>query len=284
MINYRQQKPLIFSAASILLFQLITTSNSPNNPLFTHISIGLFNSPALAQSLPADIQYTPPNRGAPGSTGSGGARAHEKPTILESEDNWTRTRGTPSVAPTTIQTVPKECVSTVPTLLVPQNHLGLTTSSNPTFFWYLPNKDIKMMVFELRKAGEKEPIYAEQLQPSAGIIQMQLPKDKAQLETGKEYNWSVSVSCTAEGKKRKISVEAGIQRVDPKPELTTQLAKAITPQQKSRVYAQQGFWYNALETLSNAFTTNPNESTYADILSLLDQVGLNEITKKEREQ
>ncbi|MGA9377199.1 MAG: DUF928 domain-containing protein [Phormidium sp.] len=284
MINYPQQNPWILSIISIILLQLITNSNSSNNQLFKRISIGLFNSPALAQSLPANIQYSPPDRGAPRSTGSGGARAHEKPTILESEDNWTRTRGTPTPAPATIQTVPKECVTTVPTLLVPQNHLGLTTSSNPTFLWYLPSKDVEIMVFELRKAGEKEPIYAEQLQPSAGIIQMQLPKDKVELEIGTEYIWSVSVPCVSEGKRRKISVEAGIKRIAPTPELTGQLSQATTPQQKARVFAQKGYWYDALETLSSAFTANANQSTYSDILSLLDQVGLNEITKKERQQ
>lgn len=280
MINDRQQNPWILSIISILLLQLVTT----NNQLFKPISIGLFNLPALAQTLPGDIQYSPPDRGAPRSTSSGGARAHEKPTILESEENWTRTRGTPTPAPTPIQTVPKECISTTPTLLVPQNHLGLTTSSNPTFLWYLPNKDVEIMVFELRKAEEKEPIYAEQLQPSAGIIQMQLSKDKAELEIGKKYIWSVSVSCVTGGKRRKISVEAGIMRVAPTPELTNQLSQATTPQQKARVFAQKGYWYDALETLSIAFTANPNQSTYSDILALLDQVGLNEITKKERQR
>lgn len=302
MINCRQQSPLILSIISMLLVQLVTPSNSSSNQLFKLISIGLFNSPTLAQSLPENIQYSPPDRGVPGATGSGGARfsppdrgapgatvgggarAYEKPTILESEDNWTRTRGTATPPPATLQTAPKECISTTPTLLVPQDHLGLTTSSNPTLLWYLPNKDVEIMVFELRKAGEKEPIYAEQLQPSAGIIKMQLPKDKVKLEVGTEYNWSVSVPCIVERKRRKISVEAGIKRVAPTPELTQKLSQATTPQQKARVFAQQGYWYDALETLSSAFTANPNQSTYADILSLLEQVGLNEIAKKERQQ
>lgn len=285
MINHRQQKPLILSAISIVLLQLTTISNNSNNQLFKELSIGLFNSAALAQSLPSGIQYSPPDRGAPSSTGSGGARAHEKPIILES-DNWTnRTErsGIPTRPPEQIQTVPKECLPTVPTLLVPQNHLGLTTSSHPTFLWYLPNKNVEVMMFELRKAGEKEPIYAEQLQPSAGIIQMKLAKEKAQLEIGTEYIWSVSVPCVVEGKRRKISVESGIKRVAAPPELTGQLSQATTPQQKSRLYAQKGYWYDALETLSSAYTANPNQSTYADILSLLDQVGLNEITKIERQ-
>lgn len=284
MINDRQKNPWVLSIISILLLQFFSTSNSSNNQIFKRLSIVLFNSPALAQSLPADIQYSPPDRGAPRSTGSGGARAHQKPTILESEDNWTRTRGSSTAAPTTIQTVPKECTSTVPTLLVPQNHLGLTTSSNPTFLWYLPNKNIEVMMFEIRKAGEKEPIYAEQLQPSEGIIQLKLPKDKVTLEVDSEYIWSVAVPCISEGKRRKLSVEAGIKRVAPTEELKIQLSQATTPQQKARVFAQKGYWYDALETLSNAYTANANQSTYADILSLLDQVGLNEITKKERQQ
>lgn len=282
MINDRHKNPWIFSIISILLLQLFSNSNSSNNEIFKQISIVLFNLPALAQSLPANIQYSPPDRGAPRSTGSGGARAHQKPTILESEDNWTRTRGSSTAAPTTIQTIPKECTSTVPTLLVPQNHLGLTTSSNPTFLWYLPNQNVEVMMFEIRKAGEKEPIYAEQLQPSVGIIQLQLPKDKVTLEVGTEYIWSVAVPCISEGKRRKLSVEAGIKRVALSEQLTGQLSQATTPQQKARVFAQQGYWYDALETLSNAYTANSNQSTYADILSLLDQVGLSEITKKER--
>lgn len=303
MINFPQQASVISGAVTIILLQLIAWGNIPESYILKGLSIALgLNSPALADPIRggAGINYKPPDRGAPEATEAGGGRAHEKPTIFETEENWTRGdsthRGTEVLGdsdstrrrtPVPLESLPRECSQSVPVILVPQNHVGQTTSGYPTFFWHVSDPNLRTMVFSLKKAGETQAIFTQQLEvDKPGIVQMKMPKEQQELVVGQDYLWSISFACKLDGQKmKKIVVEAGIRRVAPTAELTRQLNGATSPQQKARVYAQQGYWYNALEVLAAASTADPNnKAVYEDILSLLDQVGLDRVTAKERQQ
>ena len=320
MINFPQQASVISGAVTIILLQLIAWGNIPESYILKGLSIALgLNSPALADPirggadnytppnrgapgatdagggrareqptiLGGEINYTPPDRGAPGATEAGGGRAHEKPTIFETEENWTRGDSTHRGTAVPLESLPRECSQSVPVILVPQNHVGQTTSGYPTFFWHLSDRNLRTMVFSLKKAGETKAIFTQEVEvDKPGIVQMKMPKEQQELVVGQDYLWSVSFACKLDGQKmKKIVVEAGIRRVAPTAELTRQLNGATSPQQKARVYAQQGYWYNALEVLAAASTADPNnKAVYEDILSLLDQVGLDRVTAKERQQ
>ncbi|MCL1468197.1 DUF928 domain-containing protein [Argonema galeatum] len=293
MVICRQQATVVTGAVSILLSQLIGSSNNPLNQTFRGLSIQLgFNSSVLAQLPPSDgtgINYTPPNRGAPSSTGSGGARNHEGPTILQSDEDSIQLRGNQNIPPVSpaspvpIQPLRRECSQILPVFLVPQDHAGQTTSSRPKFFWYM--SDTSSVEFTLKKEGANEPFFKERLEvPKAGIIQTEIPKGQPELTVGQDYLWSVSVVCNTERGSKKVTVQALIRRVAPTEELTRRLRRAQSERDRARIYAQQGFWYDALETISKASNDKPQDrSITEDFYSLLDQVGLNEVVAKQRQ-
>ncbi len=197
------------------------------------------------------------------------------------------------------------------TLLIPsKDYIGQTTSSHPTFFWYLSQPVSLPMQFTLRESGVSQPLYQKQIDsPKPGIIQLEIPKDRKGLVAGKSYGWSVTLVCNAKRPSVNPFFYSWIERVPTTPALEQKLAltnsnsntatqmllsekssgdrnsllKAM--RERASIYAQAGLWYDALATLSKAQTANSSESyVREDFLSLLDQVGLTEVVKQERQR
>lgn len=288
-----QQAILFTSAVSILGSQLINLNYTSFHHTLSIVSIDLgFNSKAFAIEPTTGIRYTPPNRDAPSTTASGGTRSHEGPTILQPEEDLQllqrRTRGddrsvAPPAAPIQAPSLPQQCTEKLPIFLVPQDHAGQTISRRPKFYWYMTDQD--SIVFSLKKVGTNEVLFTKQLTiPKAGIVETTIPPDQSELTIGQEYFWSVSVNCQTNQGVKKVTVQAVIKRLAPTVKLTRELKGATSPRDRARVYAQQGFWYDALAVLSDASNLTPNQrSIRQDFFSLLDQVGLQNVTAKERE-
>ena len=276
MVISRQQATVIAGTASIFLLHLIGSSNMSLAQKLKGTGI-YFAPPEQALPNPAaankGIEFKPPNRGAPSITGAGGARFSD----------WPPTDG--------LRGIPASCSPSLMVSLVPQNHSGITTSSNPSFFWYVSDdlaseNQTRKMEFSLQEVGKTQPVFTAQIpvEKNPGIIQIQLPKDKVALVEGKDYLWSVSVPCVSNGETKKMVIQAAIRRVSATPELTRLLNSASSGSARASAYAQQGFWYDALDTLSKASEEKPEDrSVYDDFYALLDQVGLNQVTAKLRQ-
>lgn len=295
-----QRSILLASVISILASQAIDVIYPSFHHTVNIVSIDLaFNSKAFAIEPTTGIQYTPPNRDAPSTTASGGTRSHEGPTILQSDDELPlrgparrddmlrRTRGdelpSPPAAPAQAPSLSQECTEKLPIFLVPQDHTGQTTSSRPKFYWYMADPD--PVEFSLKKVGTDAPLFTNRLTiPKAGIVETTIGPDQPELTVGQDYFWSVSVNCQTNQGVKKVAVQTAIRRVSPTAQLTRQLNNATSARDRARVYAQQGFWYDALAVLSDASHLSSNQrSIRQDFFSLLDQIGLQNVTAKERE-
>lgn len=278
MPSHRQQPIIITGAVLAILIQPIAWSNVPLDRTSSRSSIKLhFNSKALTDppTLGTDIQYTPPNRGAPEITASGGTRLLDIPLLRTDK-------------------LPPSCSESLAVPLVPQNHVGQTISGRPTFFWYLSDKvlptnssQIPKIEFALKQKGKDESLFTKEIAiDKTGIIQFVLPNNQPELKAGQDYLWSVSVVCydsQNEQFKKKV-VEASIRRVAPLTQLTAQLSSVTSQRQRARIYAQNGFWYDGIEALSRASTSEPNQqSIYEEFFSLLNQVGLKQVTDQMRQ-
>ncbi|UBF28639.1 DUF928 domain-containing protein [Kovacikia minuta CCNUW1] len=237
----------VAASTSVLLLQPLSFSVSQSQNAVHSSSFG-FTAPALAAE---SVLYKPPIRQRPVGRTSG-----------------TGSRGCDSKTPS------------VPiTPLVPKGHVGQTISGRPTFFWY--SADTKPVRFALVEPGIPKPILEKTVQVTKpGIMQLELPKEVAELNTGKEYRWSVSIICNPNRPSNDTFTQAFIERVALDPELTKQLAATQSPQDRARILAQTGLWYDALATLAQASAVKP--SAQNDLLLLLDQAGLTEITARER--
>ncbi len=161
-------------------------------------------------------------------------------------------------------------VTTAIALLVPQDHIPLTISSHPTFWWYLSEKISLPILFTLLEPGHK-PIYSKEFKAnSSGFMALTLPETAPPLEIGKEYRWSVSIICNPQKPSQNIYTEAWIERVDAtqvKVEEQTELSCHLA-------YAQLGLWYDALSCNLGFKQASFKKEVNQDILFLLEEVDL----------
>ncbi len=244
-------------AIGILLMPSLGVLNTPLSHSIKHPLIELgFISPAVANNAQkSDLEYEPPNRGIPRSTAGTGSRGC---TLSE---------------PVTV------------TLLVPNDHTGQTISNRPTFFWHVSDKTSVPVEFALVEPGVTQPLFVQRMQvQKRGIMQVQLPADVPELVSGRKYRWSVSLLCNANRPSNNVFVTSWIERVPAKPELTQKLAKAKSEQERAQIYAASGLWYDALAGISAAYNANPSDRAITQArLSLLGQVGLNQVVVQERQ-
>ncbi len=208
-----------------------------------------FSSPALAQDR--SIRYVPPDRGAPQRTRGAGSR------------------GCSLALPSSLE------------LLVPTDHIGLTALSHPSFAWHVTNPAGVPMEFTLVEPGRPEPLWVQQLPATkSGIMTLKLPQDRPALFLNQKYRWSVSLLCYPNRPSANIFAQAWIKRV-------TQTPSQILGSEGERAVqlARRGLWYDALEEMLQARTSQPTDPAIAEnFLSLLQQAGLTNVATLERQR
>jgi hypothetical protein len=258
MLNYRQFTTVTIGTTSILIswFSIATPIDrflQERSP-FSFATSALANTPPKARSA---FRYIPPKRGNPKSTQATGSRG----------------------CPQAQQSQPIAL-----TLLVPNDHDGLTISGHPSFFWHVTAP--MPMTFILTERGVVQPLWEQQIQPqTAGIVQMDMPKSLSELLPGKEYRWSVTLICNRDRPSANPFIQTWIQRVPTTPALTQQLAAAKSERDQAQIYARAGLWYDALTAISTAYADRPKDpSILEERLLLLDSVGLERVAAQERQR
>ncbi|NEQ09210.1 MAG: DUF928 domain-containing protein [Moorea sp. SIO4E2] len=171
--------------------------------------------------------------------------------------------------------------------LVPGTNFGLTTSDNPTFWFYVSYSQARKIPAEfLLRDKEYNQVYKETftLKNTPGIVKITLPETVSKLVTEDLYRWRFSVICNPTG--RLIDrlddafVNGGVERVSISSDLEKQLEDK-NPRKRIAVYAKQGLWFDALTTLAEMRLANPQDKSLdQDWMELLQQVGLEEIDSK----
>ena len=212
---------------------------------------------ADAQQKPADgkasgqtLVYKPPLRGAPGGRVGGGTRGTGRESFVLS-------------------------------VLAP-NHTGLTSSEQPTLFWFISHPSSYPVELTLVEPDKTEPLIELRLQPpvAAGVHRLRLSDHNVRLAAGTPYQWYVAV--VPDGARRSKDILAGgmIERVSSPAELAQKAATASRAQLPA-LYAEAGLWYDAIGTLSELLEQTPNDAALLDQRSaLLRQIGLPDISVK----
>lgn len=153
------------------------------------------------------------------------------------------------------------------TVLVPQTNLGLTTAAYPRFFWFMPQTRAKFVEFSLYEADEnledKAIVYTTtfSITGSPGVASLKLPESSTlpPLAVGKDYRWSIAIVCNPNDRKRDIFAEGWVQRIKPETALSDKLSKA-NPSARVDLYAENGIWFETLNTLADLRCTSPNDA------------------------
>lgn len=216
----------------------------------------------VTQPLSANARFSPPkppNRGTPGIAKGGGSRSCmglAKVFGVPMLDNLN------ALAP---EYSNKNVI----------NVWGYTTLEHPKFWFYMPYDPEKIASIELTLQNDQEETLQKISVPipaKTGIIGVKLPSDKAGLAVGKLYNWYFKIygKCA----ERPANVEGWIQRTTVDPALAEAL-KPAAPQEKAKLLAEKGIWYDALTILAEQRLAQPNNApVLADWKDLLKDIDM----------
>ena len=198
---------------------------------------------ASAASAPTPV-YKPPIRGAPGGRIGGATRGVARDVFVLS-------------------------------VLAP-DHTGLTAVDQPSLFWFISNPISLPLELTVMDPRRTQPLLETALPAprQGGIQRVRLSDHGVRLEPGVAYRWFIAVVADPGRRSRDILSGGAIERADLPDELRARLATA-QPQQKPAVYAEGGYWYDALGTISDLIDGAPGDMTLqTERQDLLKQIGL----------
>ena len=173
-------------------------------------------------------------------------------------------------------------------VLVPE-HTGLTTQPQPTLYWYVSEPVAAQFVFQLEQKAEVnsfdyfEPLIKTtfDLSVKTGIHSLSLAKyDNVKLEKGIKYIWSLSLVCDPYNPSVNRLAVGTIMHIEPSSELA-ETFKNTQLDDLPYLYAKEGFWYDAMHSLSELIKKTPNLRRIR--AELLQQVGLHKVAAFEQE-
>ena len=158
---------------------------------------------------------------------------------------------------------------------------GITTKTHPTFWFYIPHKieSVKNAKLSLRNRNNKTIYETEiKLTDAPGIISVSLPTDAPNLEINQWYQYYLFIDrlCKPKMRSQKDVARGWVKREAISSQLQAQLNKNISAQQKAILYAQNGIWYETINTLAVLNNTNIQNYTW---VQLLQSVGLENMSK-----
>lgn len=197
--------------------------------------------------------YKPPKRGAPLTRIGGGTRGSGEALIL--------------------------------TVLAPE-HTGLAATDQPTLYWYV-GQPFKTRV-ELAVADDRsvEPLLETDIETSLnlGVQHLRLADHGVRLEPGTEYQWSVAIINDPKQRANDIVSSGTIKYVKAPVHVQEKLEQA-TQEESVAIYAGQGYWYDAMQSLSELIEARSQNNRFREQrAALLEQVALPEAAAYDRQR
>jgi Domain of Unknown Function (DUF928) len=165
---------------------------------------------------------------------------------------------------------------------------GLTGVDHPTLLVYVPYGKTSIVDLSFTLQDESNPadtkiIYQNpNLAPAAtpGIMRIALPKSSKPLVANQPYHWFLKLNMGCTVGQRPIFVDGWLQRVDLDRTLTEQLKQA-SPTSKIALSAENGLWYDALNSLASLRATKPQDpGLKQDWQNLLKSIDLGDLANQ----
>ena len=189
------------------------------------------------------------------------------PALAEYKKPKTQKNDAPSSQSTGIAAIRGTCDSTSDssqktnnatlTALAPYGHVGQSSATNPTFTWYISDRESYPVEFWLYESdsngyqGKGKQVYQTKLSSSAGIMSHSLPTEVS-LVPGKTYIWQVAVICNPNSPSQTLVVNNQIKIVEIDPATTSQLNSTEDSIAKANIYANSGLWYDAIAEVASS--------------------------------
>lgn len=165
-------------------------------------------------------------------------------------------------------------------VLAPES-TGLTHRAQPTLYWYCSKAIAAPLEFTLNDDHSVKPLVEMKVAAAQpGIHALRLSYT---LKPEVEYQWSLAAIADPDQRANDTIASGTIRQVLPSVLLTAQLKQASLREQPF-LYAQEGFWYDAIATLSENIDAHPADRGLREQrAALLEQVGLKTAAAYDRE-
>jgi hypothetical protein len=164
--------------------------------------------------------------------------------------------------------------------LVPEETVGINSSSTPKLFFYVPKTNQKKTLEFVLRNEQDELIYEAFITTEGeGIISIDVPADvQANINTKEQnYHWYLSMICNFQQRSRDLVVE-GWMRQSILDVVTKKKLDSADFIAQAEIYHQQGFWFDALAVLANNSESKVEQPMIkAKWSELLKSVGLAEL-------
>lgn len=168
-------------------------------------------------------------------------------------------------------------------LLAP-DQMARTLSPTPTLYWHISKAAIGPVRFTLIADDPTviDPLLEFEVDgvDQEGIYAVDLDDHGVTLDHDKRYLWSIALSSESDGF-GSDKVAQTIMEHSAAPELASTL-DATRPEDRAIRLAAEGYWYDAVDTLSDQITDGAGEPWKAARANLLDQTGLLQAARFDR--
>jgi hypothetical protein len=217
-------------------------------------SVGLAEPQQAASNAPEKkVVYVPPSRGAPKSRVGGGTRGVDPNAIIVR-------------------------------LLAPED-TGMSSKDQPVLYWFLSQPAETRLEVTLIDDTSVEPLLEinTSAQEVSGIQALRLAEYGIHLKPKVEYEWSVALIVDPEQRSKDVLASGTIMHVVAPDAFKARLVSA-RPEDLPAVYAAEGYWYDAIESISSLINATPDDRQVREQRAvLLDEVALPEVASYDRE-
>ena len=158
--------------------------------------------------------------------------------------------------------------------LAPDSYLGKTTSRQPTLAWHVQdcyvNLPLRISLYEYDAAKDKlmpQPLFSKSLTTTPGLMALSLEGEAVELEPNQLYAWVAVIEYSKQNPSKNAFSRRPIQVVAAPESLTEGLANASSSVEKIKLYAENGFWYDAIATAIEQIDAAPANSTESSTVS-----------------
>jgi Domain of Unknown Function (DUF928) len=163
-------------------------------------------------------------------------------------------------------------------LLAPSKQPGQTTSTRPTFAWFVRDPDPVPLEFRIYEQDNHhfnlvQEIKGDRLKSTPGIMVLAPNPNTPELTPGKRYRWQVELICNANRPAGNPLAEAELEVVPLQGTLKQQLQQTRDPSHQAKLYDQANLWYDLVSAVLDPFS---NFTTAKQLQSsLFNRIALN---------
>ena len=168
--------------------------------------------------------------------------------------------------------------------------IALTTQAQPSLFWFQTEPSTAGFELTVTEPKKAEPLLSLKggEKQAGGTHSVSLAKNKITLVPNVSYQWSIALVPDPKNRSKDLVASGYVKRVEAPADLAAQIEKAA-PADRAAIYAQAGYWYDALQSISIAIGDAAKAKDAAAIAelkkmraSLLDQGDLKQAAAADR--